>query len=82
MANLFSGRWEGSIERDDAGRYFLDFDPGCFRIVLNALRSQRLATCAVGVRGRRWSSAEVDRILSHYHLRTWPTLQEAPKRGG
>eukprot|EP00927_Polykrikos_kofoidii_P028899 TRINITY_DN25096_c0_g1_i1.p1 TRINITY_DN25096_c0_g1~~TRINITY_DN25096_c0_g1_i1.p1 ORF type:complete len:466 (+),score=56.56 TRINITY_DN25096_c0_g1_i1:122-1519(+) len=42
LANLFSGRWEGSIERDSNGHYFLDFDPVSFRLVLNFLRNRRL----------------------------------------
>ncbi|CAJ1362620.1 unnamed protein product, partial [Effrenium voratum] len=42
LANLFSGRWESSIERDSYGRFFLDFDPSCFRQLLNFLRSKRL----------------------------------------
>ena len=41
LANLFSGRWESSIERDSFGRFFLDFDPFCFRLLLNFLRSKR-----------------------------------------
>ena len=41
LANLFSGRWESSIERDSFGRFFLDFDPKCFRLLLNYLRSRR-----------------------------------------
>ena len=41
LANLFSGRWESSIERDSFGRFFLDFDPHCFGLLLNYLRSKR-----------------------------------------
>ncbi|CAE7222408.1 SHKBP1 [Symbiodinium sp. CCMP2592] len=41
LSNLFSGRWEASIEKDSAGRYFLDFDPVCFRLLLNILRTKR-----------------------------------------
>lgn len=44
LANLFSGRWESSIERDSEGRRFLDFDPACFRILLGFLRDKRLET--------------------------------------
>eukprot|EP00933_Yihiella_yeosuensis_P084800 TRINITY_DN9947_c1_g1_i1.p1 TRINITY_DN9947_c1_g1~~TRINITY_DN9947_c1_g1_i1.p1 ORF type:complete len:525 (+),score=118.61 TRINITY_DN9947_c1_g1_i1:64-1638(+) len=42
LANLFSGRWESSIEKDNKGRFFLDFDPVCFRLILNFLRAKRL----------------------------------------
>lgn len=42
LANLFSGRWESCIERDGEGRFFLDFDPPSFRVLLNFLRSKRL----------------------------------------
>eukprot|EP00929_Paragymnodinium_shiwhaense_P072790 TRINITY_DN36956_c0_g1_i1.p1 TRINITY_DN36956_c0_g1~~TRINITY_DN36956_c0_g1_i1.p1 ORF type:complete len:498 (-),score=128.51 TRINITY_DN36956_c0_g1_i1:36-1529(-) len=42
LANLFSGRWESSIERDAEGRFFLDFDPGSFRLLLNFLRNKQL----------------------------------------
>lgn len=42
LAMLFSGRWESSIERDAEGRFFLDFDPASFRLVLNFLRSRRV----------------------------------------
>ena len=41
LANLFSGRWESSIERDSFGRFFLDFDPYCFGLLLNYLRAKR-----------------------------------------
>ena len=41
LSNLFSGRWESSIEKDSADRYFLDFDPVCFRLLLNFLRTKR-----------------------------------------
>ncbi len=38
LANLFSGRWEQSIERDQQGNYFLDMDPGSFALILTYLR--------------------------------------------
>lgn len=38
---MFSGRWEGSLERDAAGRVFLDFSPVPFRALLSHLRVLR-----------------------------------------
>ncbi|CAK0812880.1 unnamed protein product, partial [Prorocentrum cordatum] len=48
LANLFSGRWDSSIggERDSSGHFFIDFDPACFRLVLNFFRSKRLENSA------------------------------------
>jgi len=38
---MFSGRWEDSLERDSAGRVFLDFSPVPFRALLSHLRVLR-----------------------------------------
>lgn len=33
----FSGRWEKSLARDSSDHVYLDFDPKCFRILVNWL---------------------------------------------
>ena len=38
LASMFSGRWEESLTRDEAGRVFLDYEPKLFLVVLNHLR--------------------------------------------
>jgi len=37
LAELFSGRWDSALPRDEAGRIFLDFDPVQFRALLDWL---------------------------------------------
>eukprot|EP00405_Crypthecodinium_cohnii_P053417 CAMPEP_0206600392 /NCGR_PEP_ID=MMETSP0325_2-20121206/45777_1 /ASSEMBLY_ACC=CAM_ASM_000347 /TAXON_ID=2866 /ORGANISM="Crypthecodinium cohnii, Strain Seligo" /LENGTH=602 /DNA_ID=CAMNT_0054111705 /DNA_START=183 /DNA_END=1988 /DNA_ORIENTATION=- len=49
LANMFSGRWEASIERDREGRYFLDFDPLAFKMVLRALQERRMRSISGGI---------------------------------
>ncbi|CAD7941393.1 unnamed protein product [Amoebophrya sp. A120] len=44
LANLFSGRWESSIERDQHNNYFLDFDPASFHLILTYLRDKKIET--------------------------------------
>lgn len=44
IANLFSGRWESSIERDPEGRYFLDFCPSSFALILEYMRNKTYET--------------------------------------
>ncbi|MEW5317383.1 MAG: hypothetical protein WDW38_008683 [Sanguina aurantia] len=34
---MFSGRWEKSLARDSSSHVYLDFDPKCFRILVNWL---------------------------------------------
>jgi hypothetical protein len=34
---MFGGHWEGNLTRDKEGRVLLEFDPSCFRILLNKL---------------------------------------------
>eukprot|EP00386_Alphamonas_edax_P010261 GDKI01033267.1.p1 GENE.GDKI01033267.1~~GDKI01033267.1.p1 ORF type:complete len:326 (+),score=87.31 GDKI01033267.1:54-980(+) len=42
LANMFSGRWEGSLRTDKKGRIFLNFDPDLFALLLNYLRDKEL----------------------------------------
>ena len=43
LANMFSGRWEESLERDQDGAVFLDFNPQYFVLILDYLRAKRIA---------------------------------------
>ena len=42
LANIFSGRWEKSLERDQDGAVFLDFNPQYFVLILDYLRAKRI----------------------------------------
>ena len=42
LAGMFSGRWEGSFDKDPEGHIFLDFNPVFFGKVLDQLRSNQL----------------------------------------
>ncbi len=44
FASMFSGRWETSLERDEDGRIFFDFNPQYFVLILDYLRAKRVAT--------------------------------------
>ena len=44
LSSMFSGRWEGSLDRDSSGRYFLDFEPYCFQQILTFLQCRALMT--------------------------------------
>jgi hypothetical protein len=39
---MFSGRWEGSLTRDNNGRVFLDHDPELIEIIVNFLRTKKI----------------------------------------
>ena len=41
LANMFSGRWEQSLDRDEKNRVFFDFIPEHFQLILNHLRDSR-----------------------------------------
>ena len=41
---MFSGRWEDSLERDQGGAIFFDFNPQYFPIILDYLRAKKIAT--------------------------------------
>ena len=43
LATMFSGRWEDSLERDQDGAVFLDFNPQYFVLILDYLREKRIA---------------------------------------
>ena len=43
LATMFSGRWEESLERDQDGAAFLDFNPQYFVLILDYLREKRIA---------------------------------------
>jgi len=42
LAVMFSGRWDEGMQRDSAGRPFLDVDPYCFEQILCFLRLKRI----------------------------------------
>ena len=44
LSSMFSGRWETSLERDEDGRIFFDFNPQYFVLILDYLRAKRVAT--------------------------------------
>ena len=44
LASMFSGRWEDSLERDQDGAIFFDFNPQCFVVILDYLRAKKIAT--------------------------------------
>jgi hypothetical protein len=41
---MFSGRWEDSLERDQDGAIFFDFNPQYFLVILDYLRTKKIAT--------------------------------------
>jgi hypothetical protein len=41
---MFSGRWEDSLERDQDGAIFFDFNPQYFLVILDFLRAKKIAT--------------------------------------
>lgn len=42
LADLFSGRWEGQLQKDAKGNVFLDLDPGTFELLLSWLRDRKI----------------------------------------
>ena len=44
LASMFSGRWEDSVQRDQDGAVFLDFNPQHFSVILDYLRVKKIAT--------------------------------------
>jgi hypothetical protein len=44
LASMFSGRWEDSLESDQDGTIFFDFNPQYFVVILDYLRAKKIAT--------------------------------------
>ena len=44
LASMFSGRWRNSLERDQDGAIFFDFNPQYFVVILDYLRAKKIAT--------------------------------------
>ena len=42
FATMFSGRWEDSVERDEDGAVFFDFNPKYFVCILDYLRAKKI----------------------------------------
>ncbi|XP_046851096.1 uncharacterized protein LOC124444516 isoform X1 [Xenia sp. Carnegie-2017] len=42
LASMFSGRWEDRLTKDKDGNVFLDYDPECFKFILNYLRAKKM----------------------------------------
>jgi hypothetical protein len=65
LANLFSGRWDSSIERDaTTGAFFLDFDPVSFRLIVNYLRDLKIASPANPPRAPRVAKERADHFAN------------------
>lgn len=47
LANMFSGRWEGSLSRSSDGCVFIDLDPDCFAEILLQLRMKVLTNSKI-----------------------------------
>ena len=43
LEDLFRGRWDKSLLRDDDGRVFLDINPRCFGVVVDYLNGHKIA---------------------------------------
>ncbi|CAB4044374.1 Chaperone dnaK2, partial [Paramuricea clavata] len=44
LASMFSGRWEERLKKDKHENVFLDFNPDCFKLILNYLRAKKIET--------------------------------------
>ena len=44
FATMFSGRWEDSVERDQDGAVFFDFNPQYFAYILDYLREKKITS--------------------------------------
>ena len=44
LASMFRGRWEDSVQRDQDGAVFLDFNPQHFSVILNYLRVKKISS--------------------------------------
>ena len=44
LASMFSGRWEDSLERDQDGAIFFNYNPQYFVVILDYLRAKKIAT--------------------------------------
>ena len=44
LASMFSGRWEDRLKKDKHDNVFLDFNPECFKLILNYLRAKKIET--------------------------------------
>lgn len=62
LEGMFSGRWEKSLDVDEDGRIFLDFDPECFGEVLHQLRLLQLT----GRREVDWSKVAAPERKNEY----------------
>ena len=44
FATIFSGQWKDSVDRDQDGAVYFDFNPKHFGVILNYLRAKRITT--------------------------------------
>jgi len=77
LGSMFSGRWEGSMERDSAGRVFIDCEPELFMPLINYLRQRSIQDPsepaeAPDVPAQRLASFK--RMLTYYGMldTVWP----------
>ena len=49
LADMFSGRGEDNLERDQDGTIFFDFNPQYFILILDCLQAKRIATSGTSI---------------------------------
>jgi len=77
LGSMFSGRWESSLERDSAGRIFVDFPPEIFMPLVDFLRQKCIEDPANPVEPPNMPPermAAFKRMLAYYGLvdTLWP----------
>eukprot|EP00931_Biecheleriopsis_adriatica_P122540 TRINITY_DN97539_c0_g1_i1.p1 TRINITY_DN97539_c0_g1~~TRINITY_DN97539_c0_g1_i1.p1 ORF type:complete len:416 (-),score=79.22 TRINITY_DN97539_c0_g1_i1:53-1240(-) len=77
LSSFFSGRWDESLDRDSAGRIFIDFPPELFMPLVDFLRQKSIEDPADPVAPPKVSSENTNdfkRMLTYYGILdfVWP----------
>lgn len=79
LAQIFSGRWDRLLPRDDNGRIFVDIDPTHFRILLDWLVDIKKVAPGDVVPSISTGDLPVDRLWSFDATCQWLGLQSKPE---